>query len=315
MTNQAEIRNSKVLSRAVSECLKKPLGQILIEAGLISINQLEIALREQQESGLSIGEMMAIYGWIDRRTTDFFADRWKEIIQKEEKKPLVYYFQESGLLTEKQVKYLLEKQRRRNSKSRFHHLVVEEGLLKQVTVDYFLTHLFGLYSPNPVPLEKPFEIIKDYVRGQTNFKNSDLEKVPLMNVSLKGIKLDESNLRKANFHESDLSYSSFVAANLSRADLSKTTLREANLGNAVLKKANLRDSNLEKSNFRAADLQEADLRDAYLKEASFEDANLQGAKLMLEYAYDVYYNERTTFDPRFSPELAGWRKLNIADEI
>ncbi|MGD1918815.1 MAG: hypothetical protein ACFCAD_07950 [Pleurocapsa sp.] len=50
--------------------VKKPIGQILIEAGLISINQIEVALQEQKYNDLRIGEILVLHGWIQQHTVD-----------------------------------------------------------------------------------------------------------------------------------------------------------------------------------------------------------------------------------------------------
>ena len=313
---------------------------MLLEAGLISINQLEVALKEHKESGLKIGEVLVINGWVSQQTVDFFAEQWKKIIQESNKRPLIYYFQESGLLSENQVKDLLSRQEHEAKKIRFHHLVVEKNLLKQITVDYFLTYLFGFYKPSTNSLEKSYEILRNYLQGKMDFSHSDLPKVPFMNVSLTGIKLNNSNLRKANFCGANLSYSSLVAANLCRADLSQAMLKEANLEQTNLKKANLKHSNLEKANinqanlqgadlrntnlsgtslkntnFSQANLQGADLRNTDLSRTSFEFSNLQGAIIMPQNSVEVYYNDRTIFDDDFSPEEWGWKKLEIKEEV
>ena len=47
--------NSFIDDRASSYFSQKPIGEILIEAGLIPIHQLEIALQEQKQTGLRIG--------------------------------------------------------------------------------------------------------------------------------------------------------------------------------------------------------------------------------------------------------------------
>lgn len=305
------VKKPKTQRLLIESCQKKTLGQILLEAGLISISQLELALQEQQESGLMIGEIISRHGWINQKTANFFAQQWQQLIQTEAKQPLIYYFQEAALLDKQQIKTLLAIQQKSTEsaeKSRFHHLVVEKGYLKQITVDYFLTYLFGFYNPNVTSLDKTYGILKNYVQGDTDFRNSDLRKAPLMNVTLKGVKLDGSNLRKANFHDSNLSYSSFVLVNLSRADLAKAILTEANFEQASLRKANLQQSYLEKANFQLANLQDADLRDAYLAGVSFESADLRGAKLMSKYPYQVYYNHHTSFDANFDPQQAGWKQ-------
>lgn len=40
----------------IKDSTNKPLGQILIESGIIPISQIELALQEQQHSSLKIGE-------------------------------------------------------------------------------------------------------------------------------------------------------------------------------------------------------------------------------------------------------------------
>ena len=51
---------------------KKPLGQLLNEAGLISAKQIEIALQEQVEiPQMKIGEILALRGWSNG--TNFYS--------------------------------------------------------------------------------------------------------------------------------------------------------------------------------------------------------------------------------------------------
>ena len=71
---------------------KKPLGEILIESGLITASQIEVALQQQDEKGLRIGEILASHNWIKQKTADFFATQWDELIQEKQKKPFIYYF-------------------------------------------------------------------------------------------------------------------------------------------------------------------------------------------------------------------------------
>ena len=56
-----------------SSNVEKPLGEILVEAGLVSLAQIEIALQEQSQSNLKIGEILALHGWIKQETADFFC--------------------------------------------------------------------------------------------------------------------------------------------------------------------------------------------------------------------------------------------------
>ena len=104
---------------------KKPLGQILIEAGLISINQIEMALREQQLNGLRIGEILVKRGSIESKTVDFFANRWHNLLIEKEKKTLSHYLQKAGLLDSKKINTIRKLQELKHTKVRFHHLVIE----------------------------------------------------------------------------------------------------------------------------------------------------------------------------------------------
>ena len=166
----------------------KPLGQILNEAGLISAQQIEVALQEQAEmSQMKIGEIFASKNWVKQKTADFFAERWYELLQQEQKYPLVYYFQEAGLLDVNQIKSILEQRDRSQEKVRFHHLAVQQGLIQQQTVDFFLRNLLLVSSKqknfsSSISLVTPYKILQNYFRGETDFQQSQLRKIKLNHV-------------------------------------------------------------------------------------------------------------------------------------
>jgi uncharacterized protein YjbI with pentapeptide repeats len=221
----------------------------------------------------------------------------------------VYYFREAELLTEAQIEDLIQEQKTRKPKIRFHRLAVEKGYLKQITVDFFLAHIFNIYGSSLFSFAQPYEILRDYTQGTINFKRLDLTRAPLIGISLKGINLDGSNLRGADLSNGNLSNSSLIQVNLSLATLVKTVLTEVNFERACMVKTNLHQTHLEKANFYKANLQEADLTEAYLYHTSFASANLQGAKLPQEYSYDVYYDRDTCFDANFDPQQMGWKQI------
>ncbi|MDJ0532002.1 MAG: pentapeptide repeat-containing protein [Xenococcaceae cyanobacterium MO_207.B15] len=289
---------------------KQPLGEILVEAGLVSPSQIKIALQEQQEHDLRIGEILALHGWISQKTADFFVLQWSNLLHQPQKKPLVYYFSEAGLLSKTQIQRILKLQKQREPKIRFHNLAVELGYLKQFTVDFFLANLFNIYNPNSRSFAKPYSLIKDYTQGMTNFKRTDLAKATLMGVSLKKIVLDGSNLKEADLTMANFSGSSFVQVELNSANLTKAILTEVNFERAFLMKTNLQQAHLKKANFQSANLQGANLQKAYLSQASFAGANLTQAKLPIEYPYTVYYDKHTCFDPDFNPKQMGWQKIS-----
>ncbi len=50
----------------------KLLGQLLKEAGLLTDQQIELALFDQSTSGLRFGEILVRRGWIKQQTLDYF---------------------------------------------------------------------------------------------------------------------------------------------------------------------------------------------------------------------------------------------------
>ncbi len=293
-----------------SSNFNKPLGEILVEAGLVSLAQIEIALHEQTQSNLKIGEILALHGWIKQETADFFVEQWAKLVENQQKQPLVYYFKEAALLDDQQIATLLkeqkEQQKKLQKKIRFHNIAVEKGYLKRITVDYFLASLFNIYGSGIFSFTKPYEILRSYTNGETNFQRTQLSSAPLIGISLKKVVLDESNLKGANLTSCNLSYSSMIQVNLALANLNKAVLTEVNLEGACLNQANLREAHLERVNFQKASLQGADLSDAYLLQTCFAAADLKDAQLPSEYPYEVYYDSQTCFDDNFDPVSAGW---------
>jgi len=287
----------------------KPLGQALIEAGLISINQIEIALKEQEETGLRIGEILVAHGWIKQATVDFFAEQWRSLLAKTDKKPLVYYFQQADLLNSEQISAIIRLQKRKGQKVRFHRLAVEQGYLNQKTVDFFLAHLFNIHDPKSISIAKPYEILKKYAQGVKDFSGIDIRKAPMMGVSLRGVVLDGSNLSQIDLSKANLTQSSLIRVNLNLADLNQAILTEVNLSNSFLTQVNLHEAHLEKANFSAAILHGVNFHLSHLAQANFSGADLTKAKLPLDYAYDVYYDKYTIFDYDFDPEERGWKKI------
>ncbi|ELS02695.1 putative low-complexity protein [Xenococcus sp. PCC 7305] len=302
-----EIRKKSHHSNLAELPSKQPLGEILLEAGLISIFQIEVALAEQKQSDYRIGEILAHHGWIKQETADFFAQRWSNLIQKTQTRPLTYYLFAASLLDKKQLLSLKQQQKQQSSHMRLHELALEKGYVAQTTIDYFLKSLFKIHRSQSLSFTSSYKIIKGFINGKSDFRDSELTQAPLNGVRLQSVILDNSILRQANLNNSNLSYSSFSEVNLALANLEMANLSHANFRQACLIEANLRRSNLESANFQSANLQEADLRGANLLNASFASADLRGAKFSPAYSYDVYYDKNTAFDSNFNPIKAGWK--------
>ena len=287
----------------------KPLGQILIEAGLVTINQIELALQEQKHSGVRIGEILVLHGWIEQEIVNFFVEEWSQLIHEENKKPLAYYLQKAGLLDAEQVHTILRLQKQKSEKVRFHRLAVQQGYIKQITVDFFLTYLFKIYNPEAISVTRPYEILKSYTEGNKDFQKINLSESPLMSISLKEVNLEGSNLRKADLSKANLSHSSLIRVNLKQVNFYKAILTEVNFTKSCLTQANFQSAHLEKANFQSAILHEVNFQSAHLALVNFAGADLSNAKLPLDYPYDVYYDEHTSFDPEFEPKIMGWKRI------
>ena len=307
MANSSGIFNSNEL--LISQA-NKPLGEILIEAGLITVSQIEFALHQQAHTNLRIGEILATHNWIKQETADFFAEKWPKIINQKQKKPLVYYFRHAGLLDDRQIAEIMKEQQLEKKPTRFHRLAVKKGYLKQITVDFFLANIFNIYSSNIFSFAKPYEILSRYNKGETNFRRAELSGAPLAGISLKGIQLDGSILRQANLNSCNLSDSSLIQADMAFANLVKAILINANLKKTNLYQANLKEAHLNEADFSQANLQQSNLTQAHLSNAIFAGADLRGAKLALEYSYNVYYDAATIFSNDFNPEQVGWKKID-----
>ena len=119
----------------------KKIGDILREAGLVSIHQLDLALKDQANfPNLRLGEILAMRGWIKSETADFFVQNWSSIIQQKDRRPLGYYLVKSALLEPKQIDTILQEQK--STGIRFGTIAVMQGLLRSTTLDFFLINLF-----------------------------------------------------------------------------------------------------------------------------------------------------------------------------
>jgi len=53
----------------------KPIGIYLVEAGLVTSAQVEIALNEQKHSGRRLGEILVSHGWVEQPTIDYLMEK------------------------------------------------------------------------------------------------------------------------------------------------------------------------------------------------------------------------------------------------
>lgn len=119
----------------------KPLGTVLQKAGLVSAQQIEIALREQKTkfSNKRLGEILALHGWIEQETANFFAEHWAILLAEKSKQPLGQYLKEACLLSENQINVILSEQKQTGLK--FGTLAALKGWIKQTTIIFFVESL------------------------------------------------------------------------------------------------------------------------------------------------------------------------------
>lgn len=124
-----------------------PLGAILQQAGLVSAEQVNQALKQQKQtdSNLTIGEILAQDGKINPQTADFFAERWFSLVTEQPKKPIGQYLKQAALLNEQQIQAILVEQQ--SSRRKFGEVAIAKGWLKQATLDFFLSQLKVESSP------------------------------------------------------------------------------------------------------------------------------------------------------------------------
>ncbi|MBW4580001.1 MAG: hypothetical protein KME42_10570 [Tildeniella nuda ZEHNDER 1965/U140] len=54
---------------------KKRLGGYLVEAGLLTTGQVDVALNDQKLTGMRFGEILAARGWVKQQTIEYLMDK------------------------------------------------------------------------------------------------------------------------------------------------------------------------------------------------------------------------------------------------
>ena len=85
--------------------LSKRLGGYLIDAGLLTDSQVEVALNDQKATGMRFGDIIVERGWVKRRTIEYLAQKVINM-EREIGEPL-----QEGLI---QTTFSIRKQRQRS---------------------------------------------------------------------------------------------------------------------------------------------------------------------------------------------------------
>lgn len=72
----------------------KRLGSYLIDAGLLTEAQVDVALNDQKSAGMKLGEIVVMRGWISPKTMEFVIKKVVDI-ERGLGEPLTQHFVES----------------------------------------------------------------------------------------------------------------------------------------------------------------------------------------------------------------------------
>ncbi|MEM7591920.1 MAG: hypothetical protein AAF383_10455 [Cyanobacteria bacterium P01_A01_bin.83] len=151
---------------------KSPLGLLLHNAGLISYEKLQSALNtQQQHSNMKLGEVLILQAGVRAKTIDFFVNKWQKTVSQGRHLPIGYYLKDAGLLSENQIKTILQEQQ--SNQQKFGILAVKRGWIEQETIDFFVESL-SLKPPQLISLSTLQEYNSDTLCLKKKYANYSL---------------------------------------------------------------------------------------------------------------------------------------------
>jgi len=73
MRNSTNRTNSP--ASAATSAQRKPLGSYLVEAGLLTSGQVDVALNDQKMTDMRFGEILVARGWIKQQTVEYLMQK------------------------------------------------------------------------------------------------------------------------------------------------------------------------------------------------------------------------------------------------
>jgi hypothetical protein len=139
------------------------LSMIFEESGLISSSRIKLALKDRLiYPHLSFGEILVLRGWIKPKTVIFFNRDWSQVIQQKEKRRLGEYLQQAALLNPEHINSILQEQQKRGS--RFGEIAIEQGLIRSMTIEFFLNYLYPEQFNTATIIERGTEDIDRFTK-------------------------------------------------------------------------------------------------------------------------------------------------------
>ena len=149
-----------------------PLGTLLQNAGLISPDQLQKALKLQSRyTQMRLGEILVLQESIRAKTIDFFVYKWQEIVERGQQFPIGYYFKNACLLNDEQIQTILKEQQ--TNRQKFGNLAVQKGWIKPDTLRFFLDNL-SFKPPQPITLSLLEQYNSDVLHLERKYLNPTL---------------------------------------------------------------------------------------------------------------------------------------------
>ncbi len=116
---------------------KMRIGHLLLEAGLLTYEQIGMILKYKQENPDQLfGEIVVKQGWLEQETIDFFAEQLSQIQQDKNKYPIGQYLKQAGLIDDEKIDKILQEQQ--SSQLRFGEIAAANGWVKQKTTDFII---------------------------------------------------------------------------------------------------------------------------------------------------------------------------------
>ncbi|MDJ0715960.1 MAG: hypothetical protein QNJ54_17310 [Prochloraceae cyanobacterium] len=115
------------------------IGFTLQVAGLISVAQFKVAIRDQiYYPDMSLEEILVLRGWVKLETINFFLEQLPQLKHRKPKPLLKHCLIKAGLLTNQQIHTLVEVQKQTGIP--FWSLAVRRGWIQQATIDFFINY-------------------------------------------------------------------------------------------------------------------------------------------------------------------------------
>ena len=114
---------------------EKPLGVYLLEASLVTLEQLDAALNEQQTTKARLGDTLVSQGVVSQQTIDYIMEK---VVSKSQR-PLGTYLLEAGLVNQEQLDIALNEQK--TTGARLGDILTSKDVVKPQTIEYLVNEV------------------------------------------------------------------------------------------------------------------------------------------------------------------------------